>query len=41
MNANDVELDRLNTLLNKLESYSEAEVKEGTPRLIKWLKESI
>ena len=41
MNATEEELVRFRTLLAKLEGYSKDEVQEGTPRLVKWLKESI
>lgn len=41
MMATETELVRFRALQAKLESYSEAERKEGTPRLITWVKESI
>jgi len=41
MLANDEELTKHRALLGRLEGYSESEIKEGTPRLIKWLKGSI
>ena len=41
MKATQQELDKFNALLTKLQAYGEAEKKEGTGRLIKWLKDSI
>jgi len=41
MMATETELVRFRALLAKLEGYSEAERKEGTARLINWVKESI
>lgn len=41
MMATETELVRFRALLAKLENYSEAERKEGTARLINWIKESI
>jgi len=41
MQASDAELARLNALKNRLEGYTEAQKKEGTDRLIKWVRESI
>lgn len=41
MMATETELVRFRALQAKLEGYSEAERKEGTARLINWVKESI
>ena len=41
MKATQEELDRFNALLTRLQGYGENERKEGTFRLIKWVKDSI
>jgi len=41
LKATQEELDRFKALLARLEGYSEHERKEGTFRLIKWVKDSI
>ena len=41
MKANDAELARLNDLKQRLESYSEEQKKEGTNRLLKYVKNTI
>lgn len=41
LQASDSELAQFNALKDRLEAYTEAEKKEGTTRLIKWVKETI
>lgn len=41
MNANETELSRFRALQNKLESYTAEQKKEGTQRLLNWIKDSI
>ena len=41
MQATDAELVKLNALKDRLEGYGEDQKKEGTDRLIKWVRESI
>ena len=41
LNCTDEELARYHALKAKLEGYSEAEKKEGSDRLLKWVKDSI
>jgi len=41
MSATEEELGRFNTLKAKLEAYSPEERKEGTMRLLNWVKDSI